>query len=85
MSNEHIFHLVDSLETMLQEPAQRNFVRWPTLNEYVWPNPVITGSYQGEVDRMRTWLTNRLAWMDGAFLPWWIQLSWWSRQSVGWW
>ncbi len=68
LSNEHIFHLVDSLETMLQEPAQRNFVRWPTLNEYVWPNPVITGSYQGEVDRMRTWLTNRLAWMDGAML-----------------
>jgi hypothetical protein len=68
LSNEHIFHLVDSLENMLQEPAQRNFVRWPTLNEYVWPNPVITGSYQGEVDRMRTWLTNRLAWMDGAML-----------------
>ncbi|MBK9016859.1 MAG: CotH kinase family protein [Saprospiraceae bacterium] len=68
LSNEHIFHLVDSLENMLQEPAQRNFVRWPTLHEYVWPNPVITGSYQGEVDRMRTWLTNRLAWMDGAML-----------------
>jgi hypothetical protein len=66
LSNDHILHLVDSLQALLTEPAQRNFVRWPTLNEYVWPNPVISGSYAAEVQRMRTWLINRLAWMDGA-------------------
>ncbi len=66
LSNGRILHLVDSLNTLLIEPAQRNFVRWPTLNEHVWPNPVVTGSYQGEVDRMRQWLIDRLAWMDGA-------------------
>jgi hypothetical protein len=51
---------------MLQEPAARNFLRWPTLNEYIWPNPVVTGSYQGEVARLRAWLEDRLEWMDGA-------------------
>lgn len=66
-SNANILHLVDSLNNMLQQPAQRNFQRWPTLNEYVWPNPVVTGSYQGEVTRMRNWIIDRLAWMDGAF------------------
>lgn len=66
LSDGHIFHFIDSLETMLKEPAQRNFQRWPTLNEYVWPNPVVTGSFQGEVLRMRTWLADRLNWMDGA-------------------
>ncbi len=66
LSNDNILHLVDSLKTLLTEPAQRNFVCWPTLNEYVWPNPVISGSYSAEVARMRTWLINRLAWMDGA-------------------
>ncbi|MCC6723920.1 MAG: CotH kinase family protein, partial [Saprospiraceae bacterium] len=65
-SNQNILHFVDSVETMLQQPAQRNFQRWPTLNEYVWPNPEVTGSYHGEVLRMRNWLVNRLAWMDGA-------------------
>ncbi len=65
-NNDNILHLVDSLHNLLQEPAQRNFVRWPTLNQYVWPNPVVTGSYQAEVERMRTWLINRLNWMDGA-------------------
>ncbi|MCF8244669.1 MAG: CotH kinase family protein [Saprospiraceae bacterium] len=66
LSNDKILHLVDSLQALLAEPAQRNFVRWPTLNEYIWPNPVISGSYQAEVARMRTWLVNRLEWMDGA-------------------
>lgn len=66
-SDERILGLVDSFETLLQLPAQRNFQRWPTLNEYVWPNPVVTGSYQGEVDRLRSWLASRLIWMDGAF------------------
>ncbi len=65
-SNDRILHLVDSLQNLLTQPAQRNFVRWPTLNEYVWPNPVVTGSYSAEVERMRTWLINRLQWMDGA-------------------
>ncbi len=65
-SDDRILGLVDSLENLLQAPAQRNFQRWPTLNEYVWPNPVVTGSYHGEVLRMRTWLADRLEWMDGA-------------------
>lgn len=68
LSNERILNLVDSLELLLTEPAQRNFQRWPILNQYVWPNPVVTSSYQGEVARMRTWLINRLQWMDGAML-----------------
>lgn len=43
---------------------RRNFIRWPILNEAVWPNPVVTGSYKGEVNYLKTWLKDRLAWMD---------------------
>ena len=67
LSDERIFHLVDSLETMLQAPAQRNFQRWPILNQYVWPNAFIGGSYQAETNYYRDWLTARLAWMDGQW------------------
>jgi hypothetical protein len=66
LSNERIFHLVDSLENMLQQPAARNFQRWPVLGEYVWPNPVVHGSYQAEMGYLKNWLTNRLIWLDGA-------------------
>lgn len=42
----------------------RNFERWPILNTYVWPNRVVTGSYDGEVDAMRGWLFARRVWMS---------------------
>ncbi|MEW6746153.1 MAG: CotH kinase family protein [Planctomycetota bacterium] len=51
----------------LFEAQQRNFVRWPILGTYVWPNPPGWGdrvTYQDEIEYLRDWLTARLAWMD---------------------
>ncbi len=64
LSDERIFHLLDSLTNMLQEPAQRNFQRWPILHQYVWPNAFVGGSYEEELNYFSNWLANRLAWMD---------------------
>ncbi|BBU27100.1 hypothetical protein BTHE68_08340 [Burkholderia sp. THE68] len=44
--------------------AQRNFRRWPVLGTKLWPNPVVKGSYRGEVDYLKGWLTRRIAWLD---------------------
>ena len=43
----------------------RNFDRWQILNVYVWPNRVVTGSYEAEVLTMSDWLWLRLRWIDG--------------------
>jgi hypothetical protein len=64
LSDEHVFHLVDSLQTMLQQPAQRNFQRWPVLDDYVWPNAFVGGTYPAEMQYLRGWLKDRLTWMD---------------------
>ena len=42
----------------------RNFERWPILGSWVWPNRVVTGTYNGEGIAMRDWLARRRAWMD---------------------
>jgi CotH protein len=42
----------------------RNFERWPILNIWVWPNRVVTGSYDGEINAMRNWLFARRVWMS---------------------
>ena len=55
---------IDSHQKELVEVAGRNFRRWPILNTWVWPNVVVTGSYQGEVDYMKNFYTNRLEWLD---------------------
>ncbi|MEO5998937.1 MAG: CotH kinase family protein [Chitinophagaceae bacterium] len=44
--------------------AKNNFQRWDILNQYL-PNTVkVFGTYQGEVDYLKSWLTTRIAWMD---------------------
>ncbi|GAB6010023.1 CotH kinase family protein [Dysgonomonas reticulitermitis] len=55
---------IDILSEKMIMSQRRNFVRWPILNVQVWPNPVVTGSYNGEVNYLKNWLRDRLAWMD---------------------
>lgn len=55
---------IDDLANKMAMSQRRNFVRWPILNEAVWPNPIVTGSYKGEVNYLKNWLKDRLAWMD---------------------
>lgn len=45
----------------------RNFERWPILSTYVWPNRVVTGSYDAEVLAMEDWLWVRMGWLDAQF------------------
>ncbi|MHC4758594.1 MAG: CotH kinase family protein, partial [Planctomycetota bacterium] len=46
--------------------VERNFNRWSVLDEWIWPNYVIYPTFQQEVDYLKSWLTDRLNWMDGA-------------------
>jgi hypothetical protein len=48
----------------LNSAANSNFQRWDILNTYVWPNRVVTGSYNGEVLALVAWLNTRYAWID---------------------
>jgi hypothetical protein len=59
----------DSVATLLDGAEQRNFIRWPILGTYVWPNPQpVPTSYAGEVQELKDFMEGRWAWMD-ANLP----------------
>lgn len=64
LSDEHLMNYIDSLGTILEEPAQRNYDRWPILGVYVWPNNFIGNTYQEELTYMKNWILDRTAWMD---------------------
>lgn len=64
LSDERVMSLVDSLASLLDEAAQRNFQRWPVLSSYVWPNNFVGASYPAEISYLRNWLQDRLRWMD---------------------
>jgi hypothetical protein len=67
LKNEEVFTLNDFIDNMakeLQYSQQSNFVKWDILNKNVWPNTVVTGSYDGEIQYMKQWLEKRIKWMD---------------------
>jgi hypothetical protein len=64
LSDEKLTNYIDSLGTILIEPAERNYDRWPILGVYVWPNNYIGNTYQEELTYMKNWILARTAWMD---------------------
>jgi hypothetical protein len=64
LSSNYLMNYIDSLSTVLDEPSIRHFSRWPILGTYVWPNNFIGNTFQEEIDYLKTWVTNRLSWMD---------------------
>lgn len=67
-SNESIHNTIDSLSELLGEANVRDFARWPRLGEYVWPNAFIGQTYEEELQYMRDWIDDRLAWLDANIL-----------------
>lgn len=60
-----LIETIDQTAVQLQQAQQRNFQRWPLWNRYVWPNPrPYAANYDEAVDRLKTWLRKRGAWMD---------------------
>ncbi|NUN70861.1 MAG: CotH kinase family protein [Bacteroidetes bacterium] len=59
-----IHRFIDSLASHIHEAQQRNFVKWPILSTYVWPNAFIGGSYANEIAYLKTWILFRLDWID---------------------
>lgn len=65
LSVSYLHNYCDSMETYLTEGAGRNFQQWPILGTYVWPNPSPQpATYAGEITELKTWITQRHAWLD---------------------
>ena len=57
---------IDQRASYLAIAQTFNFRKWTILDKIVWPNPQVNGSYYGEIAYMKSWLTTRLNWLDGA-------------------
>lgn len=63
-----LMQFLDDRLTEMGDAPNRNFERWQVLGTYVWPNDYIGDTYQDEVTFLKTWLTDRLTWMDANML-----------------
>lgn len=55
---------IDKRAAYLELSQRQNFKKWDILNELVWPNPQILGTYDAEVNQIKAWLTTRIEWLD---------------------
>jgi hypothetical protein len=68
-TDESIVAFIDSCTTELGEAVDRNFTRFPTLGKYIWPAvPPYPDTYEGEIANLKTWLIDRLEWIDSQWL-----------------
>ena len=64
LTEENLLAYIDHWATVLQQSQHLNFLRWPILNQKVHQNVVAKGSFQAEVDVVKTFMKERIAWMD---------------------
>lgn len=57
---------IGNITNQLGSSSTNNFLRWDILGTYVWPNRIVTGSYDGEVSAFIAWIVQRYHWLDGA-------------------
>jgi hypothetical protein len=67
-ATDKVLGYVDSVATVMNaEAQQRNFQKWPTLGQYVWPNYVVLPTYDAEVAWLKTWIEGRMVYLDATF------------------
>jgi hypothetical protein len=68
LNTDSIIDYLDLNQAYLGLAIDRNFQRWPILDQYVWPNPEVRNTYDNEMDFLKTWISNRLTWLDSQWL-----------------
>lgn len=67
LSDTQLDNTINDFQNTIGDAQKLHFQRYPVLNQSLWPNAVVKGSYQGEIDYLKDWTKKRAAWLDGAF------------------
>ena len=57
---------IDQHASDIDAAQERNFIKWPILGVWVWPNAVVFTEYEHEVSYLSDWFSDRMDWLDGA-------------------
>lgn len=67
LSWQNIEHIIDSCVTLMGPAIDRNFEKWQVLGIDVWPNVVWPETYEEEITLLKTFITDRLPWLDSQW------------------
>ena len=66
-NRESIYSEINANADYLKYAIVENNNKWNTLYTYTWPNNMIWGSYENEVQSMKIWLEKRFNWLNEQF------------------
>ena len=58
--------MLEERAELLEDSQNRNFVKWPILGVWVWPNAITFTEYDDEVKYLNDWYSDRMDWLDQA-------------------
>lgn len=64
LSDANLDKYIEQFKTELNEAQIRNFQQWNILNQWVWPNANVAGSWNGEIALLKSWIKKRTQWID---------------------
>ena len=67
LNPDSLVAFIDATADTLGEAQERNFRLYPILGSYIWPNSFWPPTFDEEVEFLKEWLQNRIAWLDGEF------------------
>ena len=59
-----IINKIDQLKRYLDLASKQNDSKWATIGTYIFPNPVYFETYEEELDFLKTWISNRMDWLE---------------------
>jgi len=67
-SESQIIAKIDDYTAILEKSKaiEKNFLVWPVLGTYVWPNNYVGTTYDEEITYLKDWIHDRILWLDGA-------------------
>jgi hypothetical protein len=85
-----LMQVVDSYAAEIDNSQKLNFKRWNILNTAVHMNPRVWGSYQEEVNNVKSFIRNRIIWMDNKLnyipssvtIPFGSEIYYWSTPNT---
>ena len=67
ITEKKLIEVINNYENQMYESQRLNFIRWDIMNRHEHLNPVVWGSYSAEVENVRRYTRERIAWMDRKF------------------
>ena len=68
LNNDSVMVSINELINQFEPSIKNHYNTIPLINEWVWPNLYVGGTYENEIFYLKNWILKRMYWMDQELL-----------------